>query len=238
MQLALVPGQVAIEAVARVAVVLGLVDDPRLRVDRAGLVNEAAHRLDRDRLDGRGRARRNLEDVAVLGPVPLLLADRVLLAREPGAPGGDAAVAVVVGPVQDEGAADQLAAAGIEVRDGDPALCDRVVGVSRALRASLLEALLVADDPDAVALALEIAGAVVAGRGRQAVGHGRAGAPEADVVEPLRQREILALLDLQRSVALAPGEDLARRRRAPRSGPRGRASCRRPRRWPAPPPLA
>ena len=84
MELAAVVGDVAVEAVG--PVVLGHVDDARLRVDRAGLVEEPPHRLDRLRLDRAGGVLRDLEDVAVLLLVSLVLADRGLLAGQPGAP--------------------------------------------------------------------------------------------------------------------------------------------------------
>jgi hypothetical protein len=73
--------EVAVEPVAGIAVVLGHVDDPGPRVDRARLVLEAAHRLDRDRIDRRGRREPELEHVAVglLEPVsvPLRISDEL-----------------------------------------------------------------------------------------------------------------------------------------------------------------
>ena len=74
-------------------------------------------------------ALRDLEHVAVLLLVALVLADRGLLAGQPGAPRGLAAVAVVVGAVEDQRAADERAALRVEEGDGDAALGVAVVGV-------------------------------------------------------------------------------------------------------------
>ena len=205
--------QVAVEAVSRVAVVLGHVDDPALRVDRAGLVDEPPHRLDGHRLHRRRGARRYLEDVAVLLLEPLIGPDGVLLSGQPRAPRGRAAVAVVVGPVEDERAPSQLARARVEVGDGDPALGHAVVGVAPAGRPPGMKALVVARDPDGVATALEVARAVVARRRGDAVRHPVTRPPEAHVVEPLRQGQRLARLALERPVAGLRERPLERRER-------------------------
>src|SRR5690606_30773247 len=57
-ELAAVVGDVAVDPVR--AVVLGHVDDAGLRIDRAGLVDEPPHRLDRLRVDRAGRVARDL----------------------------------------------------------------------------------------------------------------------------------------------------------------------------------
>ena len=89
-------GQVAVDET--VAGVLGLIDDARCRMDGHGLVVEAAHRLQGDRLHRpRGRTGRDLEVVPVVLFVILVGALGRFLAGDPASPGGEAAGAVAHG---------------------------------------------------------------------------------------------------------------------------------------------
>ena len=74
--------------------VLGLVHDPRLRIDRHRFVHEAAHGRERHRVDGAGRIRGHLEDVAMALAEPVPLPLRGFLARQPASPRGGSPGAV------------------------------------------------------------------------------------------------------------------------------------------------
>ena len=188
-------GQEAVEAVAGVAVVLGHVDDPAARVDRGALVLEATHGLERVRLDGSLRPRRDLEDVAVRLLEAGAGAVGGLLAGQPGAPRRRRPAAVAQRAVEDQEALDQPALLAPQ-RRGDAAGRGAVVRTALADRARRRTGdvevdLVVAQQPVLTAPAGAEQGLPVVGpRGRQAVAHRGAGAPEGLVAEPARQREL------------------------------------------------
>src|SRR4029077_1853085 len=113
------------------------------------------------RIDRMAGPERHLKHIAVLLLEPLERTDGRLFTREPAAPRRGASVAVVVGAVQHQRAALELAGASIEQRGGDAALRHPVIRLVRAKCLPWVEPLVVSDQPDPAVAGADAGSAVV-----------------------------------------------------------------------------